>query len=81
VTVRLTGRADRDLSRLDPPDRQRVRTAIERLPDGDIVRMVGVEPKAWRLRVGDWRVMFARDPEDEDRFVILRVRHRRDAYR
>ncbi len=34
----------------------------------------------WRLRVGDWRVVLRLDREQEVLYV-LRIRHRREAYR
>ena len=48
--------------------------------EGDVVRLVDVEPPEYRLRVGDWRVRFAR--EDEHRLLhVLRVMPRGKAYR
>jgi mRNA interferase RelE/StbE len=34
----------------------------------------------WRIRVGDYRVIYEID-EDERLVVILRIKHRREAYR
>jgi mRNA-degrading endonuclease RelE of RelBE toxin-antitoxin system len=45
-------------------------------PTGDIKRLVG-DPPQWRLRVGDWRVRFDRDPEVRV-VVIQRVLPYRD---
>jgi len=60
----FTGRARRDLQRLDPPIQRRIVDALDRLtgepPAGDVVKLTGVEDE-WRLRVGDWRVRFQRD--------------------
>ncbi len=76
-------RARRDLRRLDPPVQRRVVEALDRLtsdaPTGDIVRLAGVEDE-WRLRVGDWRVRFTRDPET-GLIQVLRVLPRGRAYR
>lgn len=51
-------RAERDLSRLDPPVVRRVLAALDRLlvgdPSVDVRRLRGSDE--WRLRVGDWRV-------------------------
>jgi len=78
----LTARARRDFKRLDPPTQQRVLVALERLigepPAGDVVRLAGAEE--WRLRVGDWRVRFERDPGAHIIYV-LRVLPRGRAYR
>jgi mRNA-degrading endonuclease RelE of RelBE toxin-antitoxin system len=51
-----------------------------RTGEGDVVRLVDVAPPEYRLRVGDWRVRFARD--DEHRLLhVLRVLPRGKAYR
>ena len=44
---------------------------------GDVEKLEGVENQ-FRLRVGDYRVIFRREP---DSINILHVRHRREAYR
>ena len=81
--VRLASAARRDIKRLDPPVRERIVTALEGLraqaPTGDLKRLAG-EPPEWRLRIGDWRVRFTRDP-DERVVVIQRVLPRGRAYR
>lgn len=67
-------RAERDMRRLDPPILRRVFAAIERLaqndPSLDVLKLSGQE--TWRLRVGDWRILFERD--DAIRVIsVLRV--------
>ena len=75
--------AERELRRLDPPVGRRVLAAIERLahhprPRG-CVKLVGSKDE-WRIRVGDWRVLYTID--DAQRVVdIAGIRHRSDAYR
>jgi mRNA-degrading endonuclease RelE of RelBE toxin-antitoxin system len=52
-----------------------VRDALELLAAtgrGDVARLRGVEPPEYRLRVGDRRVRFARDP-DAKMITVLRV--------
>ncbi len=62
---------------------RRVVDAVKRLSqtgEGDVVRLVGASPPEYRLRVGDWRVRFARD--DENAVIhVLRVLPRGKAYR
>ena len=81
--IRWLPRAQRDLKKLDPPVRRRVVDAVKHFAltgEGDVVRLVDVEPPEYRLRVGDWRVRFARD--DEHRLLhVLRVMPRGKAYR
>lgn len=60
-SLRFTRSAEKDLRRLDPPVRKRVWGALDRLLADDrsldVRRLTGTEH--FRLRVGDWRVIFA----------------------
>jgi mRNA interferase RelE/StbE len=75
--------ARRELEALDPPLVARVLARIEALameprPAG-AKKLQGAQ-RLWRLRVGDYRVVYQID--DRQRVVdIVRVRHRRDVYR
>ena len=75
--------ARRDIKRLDRRVQDRVIGALSGLvakpPTGDIRRLTG-QPPEWRLRVGDWRVRFRRDPATRT-VTILRVLPRGRAYR
>lgn len=81
--VELTRRAERDLRRLDPQVRRRVVAALDGLraepARGDVRRLKGADDE-WRLRVGDWRVRFRRDPA-RGLVEIVRVLPRGRAYR
>ncbi len=80
--VRIARRADRDLANLDPSVYIRVVEAIDRLAEknqGDLIKLRGMT-NTWRLRVGDWRVRL-RFYNEEGFFEVLRVQHRREAYR
>lgn len=46
--------------------------------EGDVKRLQGIEPPQFRLRAGDYRVRF-RDLGNS--FLVLAVKHRREAYR
>jgi mRNA interferase RelE/StbE len=75
-------RAQRSLSRIAAQDRERISTAIRRLADEP--RRHGVKKlsgrDAWRIRVGDYRVLYE---IHDDRLLILvvNVGHRRETYR
>jgi mRNA interferase RelE/StbE len=72
-------KAVRDLKRLSPDISQRIERKLELLRDdmtGDVKRLVNFAP-GWRLRVGDWRVLF--QPK-EARLVVHRIVHRSEAY-
>ena len=43
---------------MDRPTKQRIKAGIEKLPQGDIKPYKG-SPGTYRLRVGDWRILFS----------------------
>ncbi len=75
--------AARDLKVLSPEIRKRIDKVIDRLsndprPSGSR-KLVGFEDE-WRVRVGDYRVLYL--IRDSDRQVVIaRIAHRREAYR
>jgi mRNA interferase RelE/StbE len=80
-TVELKPRARKDLRRIAKPDAARTVDAMEKLEDdltGDVKRLTAFAPE-YRLRVGDYRVLF--EIEEANRVVVYRVRHRRESYR
>jgi mRNA interferase RelE/StbE len=69
----------KSLRRLGRRDRERVSAAIGALPEGDVKLLHGAE-RLWRLRVGEWRVIF--DRRDAERVIdVLAVRPHGRAYR
>ncbi len=81
-SIAWTTRARKDLRKLDKPVAARIVTAVERFARtgvGDVVQLTAVEPPEYRLRVGDWRVRFRRDPA-RALLIILRVLPRDKAY-
>lgn len=80
LQVQFATHAQRELRRLDGPVRRRVVRAIDRYAatgHGDVKRLRGSE--SYRLRVGDWRVIFNLD-DVVLVILVLHVRHRREAY-
>lgn len=70
-----------DMAALDKTAARRVQRGVERFAEtgaGNVKRLQGIDPPEFRLRVGDWRVRFH---QDEKVIRILRVLHRREAYR
>lgn len=80
--VEFTAAAARQVKKLPKPARDRVLDAIEDLgedprPHG-AKKLVG-EQTAWRIRVGDYRVIY--DVLDAELTVtVVRAAHRREAY-
>jgi mRNA interferase RelE/StbE len=80
--IELLPSAARALAKLEPAIRRRIARRIARLaedPRADAAKLRGGD-NVWRLRVGDYRVLYV----IEDRrlvVVVVRVAHRREAYR
>ena len=80
-TVGLKPKATKDLRHLQKQDARRIADALERLADGlsgDVKRLTNFSPE-YRLRVGQYRVLF--EIENENEIVVYRLVHRREAYR
>ena len=83
LELRIQPRAEKDLAGLPRDVRDRIKARIEAYaaePQNtrhDVVPLLG-SLSGHRLRVGDWRVLFA---VVEDRVEVTRVMHRREAYR
>jgi len=81
--VLLERAAERDLARLSSEVHDRVITALRALatnPRPPGCRKLAGSKNDWRIRVGDYRVIYA--IADDIRVVsVNRVRHRREVYR
>ena len=86
--VYLTHRAQKEIEKLSPEARDRVLEAIDGLMEDPVPHgarkikgdLFGDAFDYYRVRVGDYRVIYTMDEEDYD-VLVARVRHRRDAYR
>lgn len=79
-SIQIKPRAVKDVEILPPKIQTRIIKRIEDMSDnlkGDIKHLTDSTPE-YRLRVGDYRVLFE---IDGDMIVIYRIRHRREAYR
>lgn len=75
------------LAELSPPTRRKLRDAMRTLGDDPLAHASGLDvkelktpesgPRAFRLRVGDWRVVYLLR---EREIQVLRIFHRRDGY-
>lgn len=73
-------KAEKDLAKLSRDNVVRVIEKIEGLQSGlkgDVKRLTNFSPE-YRLRVGDYRVLFEVEGND---IIVYRVIHRREAYR
>lgn len=76
--------AERDVRRLPGDVRERVASAIlalqeEPRPPG-VRKLKGRDRGGWRIRVGNYRVVYGID-DNLRQVIVYRVRHRRDVYR
>ena len=72
------------MRRIAPPDQQRIIARIEQYaadPESLANQVITLATSRYRrLRVGDHRVIFDIERGEASAMVVLRVRHRREAY-
>lgn len=82
-SILLRPAAVRDLRDLAATVQERIHLAIQGLADDPrppgSKKLVGFENE-WRIRVGDYRVLYLIDDRSEG-VVVARIAHRREAYR
>ena len=80
-TIGLKPRAIKDLRRIQKKDATKIADALEKLENnltGNVKRLTNFTPE-YRLRVGNFRVLF--EIEEENSIVVYRIVRRREAYR
>lgn len=81
MPIEYKASVEKDLRRLDAKQALRVLTAIERTLKAEGRRgeaLSGTFAGLFKLRVGNYRVIYART---ESGYLVLRIAHRREAYR
>ncbi len=84
MTIEWGSKAIRDMRRLPARQRDRIIAKIEQYAANpaslarQVVALTGGPYR--RLRVGDYRVIFNVEQDNPSTMVVLRVRHRREAY-
>lgn len=79
-TVELKPGAEKDLKALPTEDARRVVERLRMLENdlvGDVKKLTDFTPE-YRMRVGNWRVLFE---IEEDRIIVYRILHRKESYR
>jgi mRNA interferase RelE/StbE len=77
--IRYAQAVVRKLKKMSPDVQRRIRSKIEHLSNGlagDVKRLTNFSPE-YRLRVGDWRVLFNLDG---DTVSVEHISHRSKAY-
>ncbi len=81
--ILLASQAERDLKRLAAQEFHRIIPEIKALADmprpAGCRKLVGSRSD-YRIRIGDYRVIYEVDDKD-NKVRIMRIRHRRDIYR
>ncbi len=84
MIIEWSAKAIRDMRRLASQDRERVIAKVEQYADDPeslanqvIILSVG---KYRRMRVGSQRIIFDVKREEAETMLVLRVRHKREAY-
>jgi mRNA interferase RelE/StbE len=82
--VLLESRAEKDLKGLPDQALKRIDVRLQALclnprPRGS-AKLKGKESEGWRLRIGDYRVLYQID-DKENVVRIYTIKHRREAYR
>ena len=78
--VEFKPRAIKDLTHIPKADGKRIVEKLQLLEDnlkGDIKRLTNYTPE-YRMRVGYWRILFE---VEEEKIIIYRIRHRKEAYK
>ena len=79
--INLKPKAVKDLRKIERAQAIRIADSLERLQQdlqGDVKKLTNHTPE-YRLRVGDYRVLFEID--GTDRVIVYRIMHRRESYR
>ena len=80
--IQILRRAQKELAQLPRQEYERIREAVQNLsqdprPQG-CKKLTGRE--GWRIRVGDYRVVYEID-DAQNQLTVLHIGHRRDVYR
>ncbi|MCL2030230.1 MAG: type II toxin-antitoxin system RelE/ParE family toxin [Oscillospiraceae bacterium] len=78
MEIILSKQAHKTIRAMDAATRRRVRLGIQQLPQGSVKPLRGA-PGHYRLRVGDWRILFLYEGQDTVR--ITKITPRGDAYK
>ncbi len=74
--------AQRQLRRLDPPLVQKIIQKLQQLqqnPRPPGVRKLHGAPRGYRVRVGDWRILYTVDDQAKE-VQVYRIKHRSQVY-
>ncbi len=80
--IQVRGKAKKQILRIRPPHFQRIQARIEQIAQNPrcsgTIKLQG--ETGYRTRVGDYRILYEIDDENQT-VTVYRVKHRRDVYR
>ncbi len=82
-TIRFTPRARRDFSALETVLQQRLSQHIDRLAENPFpagAKRLHTEEPYYRIRVGDYRIVYQVDSQQLI-VIVIKIGHRKDVYR
>lgn len=77
MEIIITKSAQKTLRKIDKKTRNRIITAANQIPVGDIKRLRGYE-NIFRLRIGDYRILYT---QISDKIIISDILPRGEAYK
>lgn len=63
MDIEYSKRAVKSIRSMESRMKQRIKTAVEKIPAGDIMPLKG-SAGSYRLRIGDWRIIFSYPAKD-----------------
>ena len=78
MEIRYARSPVKTIASMDRPTKERIKKAIEGLPNGDVKQLKG-SALLYRLRVGGWRIVFS--CPNEDTVLIEKIAPRGDVYK
>lgn len=78
MKIQYSKQSVKAINAMDRPTKQRIKTAVEGLPNGDVKPLKGSKG-SYRLRVGDLRIIFSYPAEDTA--LIEKIKPRGEAYK
>lgn len=78
MKVELSPKAAKYLKNMSQPDKGRIVHALEKLPQGNVIALQGAYG-LYRLRVGDWRIVFSYPVQDI--ILVERIAPRGEIYK
>lgn len=76
--IRYSKQAIKTINAMDQPTKLRIKNAVEKLPDGDVKPLKGTKD-SFRIRVGNWRILFSYMSQDE--VLIEKIAPRGEVYK